>query len=79
MLPAGSAGMLFLGVDAPVIAIVAVTLVFGITIGTTSIGNQTALYTQVPITRVGGTETSPQTKTRFIRDGDGWRHFPVLP
>lgn len=50
---AGSAGMLFLGVDAPVIAIVAVTLVFGITVGTTSIGNQTALYTQVPITRVG--------------------------
>ncbi|MGW5360239.1 MFS transporter [Actinopolymorpha pittospori] len=49
----GSAGMLFLGVDAPVIAIVAVTLVFGITVGTTSIGNQTALYTQVPITRVG--------------------------
>jgi pyridoxamine 5'-phosphate oxidase len=26
-----------------------------------------------------GTETSPQTKTRFVRDGDGWRHFPVLP
>lgn len=50
---AGSAGLLFLGVDAPVIAIVAVTLVFGITVGTTSIGNQTALYTQVPITRVG--------------------------
>jgi pyridoxamine 5'-phosphate oxidase len=22
---------------------------------------------------------SPQTKTRFVRDGDGWRHFPVLP
>jgi pyridoxamine 5'-phosphate oxidase len=27
----------------------------------------------------GGTETSPQTKTRFVRDADGWRHFPVLP
>jgi pyridoxamine 5'-phosphate oxidase len=27
----------------------------------------------------GGTETSPSTKTRFVRDGEGWRHFPVLP
>ena len=27
----------------------------------------------------GGTETSPQTKTRFVRDADGWRQFPVLP
>ncbi|QYN36424.1 pyridoxamine 5'-phosphate oxidase family protein [Pseudonocardia sp. DSM 110487] len=26
-----------------------------------------------------GTESSPSTKTRFVRDGDGWRHFPVLP
>jgi pyridoxamine 5'-phosphate oxidase len=26
-----------------------------------------------------GTETSPSTKTRFVRDGEGWRHFPVLP
>lgn len=26
-----------------------------------------------------GTETSPSTKTRFVREGDGWRHFPVLP
>jgi pyridoxamine 5'-phosphate oxidase len=26
-----------------------------------------------------GTETSPSTKTRFVRAGDGWRHFPVLP
>jgi pyridoxamine 5'-phosphate oxidase len=26
-----------------------------------------------------GTETAPSTKTRFARDGEGWRHFPVLP
>jgi pyridoxamine 5'-phosphate oxidase len=26
-----------------------------------------------------GTESSPSTKTRFVRDGDDWRHFPVLP
>jgi pyridoxamine 5'-phosphate oxidase len=26
-----------------------------------------------------GTESSPSTKTRFVRDGEGWRHFPVLP
>jgi pyridoxamine 5'-phosphate oxidase len=27
----------------------------------------------------GGTEASPSTKTRFVWDGEGWRHFPVLP
>lgn len=27
----------------------------------------------------GGTETSPQTKTRFVRETGGWRHFAVLP
>jgi pyridoxamine 5'-phosphate oxidase len=26
-----------------------------------------------------GTETTPSTKTRFVHDGEGWRHFPVLP
>jgi pyridoxamine 5'-phosphate oxidase len=26
-----------------------------------------------------GTESSPSTKTRFVRDGGGWRNFPVLP
>lgn len=26
-----------------------------------------------------GTEHSPSVKTRFVRDGEGWRHFPVLP
>jgi pyridoxamine 5'-phosphate oxidase len=26
-----------------------------------------------------GTETTPPAKTRFTRDGDGWRSAPVLP
>jgi pyridoxamine 5'-phosphate oxidase len=26
-----------------------------------------------------GTESAPSIKTRFVRDGEGWRHFPVLP
>lgn len=26
-----------------------------------------------------GTETSPSTKTRFVRDGASWLSFPVLP
>ncbi|MFC4947337.1 pyridoxine/pyridoxamine 5'-phosphate oxidase [Pseudonocardia sp. GCM10023141] len=26
-----------------------------------------------------GTETTPQTRTRFVLDDTGWRHFPVLP
>lgn len=26
-----------------------------------------------------GTERAPSTKTRFVRDGAGWRSFPVLP
>jgi MFS family permease len=49
----GSAGILFLNADSPVILIIAVMLVFGITIGTTAIGNQTALYTQAPADHIG--------------------------
>jgi pyridoxamine 5'-phosphate oxidase len=26
-----------------------------------------------------GTATTPQTKTRFVREASGWRSFPVLP
>jgi pyridoxamine 5'-phosphate oxidase len=26
-----------------------------------------------------GSESTPSTKTRFVREGEGWRHFPVLP
>jgi MFS family permease len=49
----GSAGILFLNVHSPVILIIAVMLVFGVTIGTTTIGNQTALYTQAPAEHIG--------------------------
>jgi MFS family permease len=37
----------------PVLAIVGVTLLFAITLGTTSVSNQTALYTQAPADQVG--------------------------
>jgi MFS family permease len=50
---AGSAGILLLTTHSPVILIIAVMLVFGITIGTTTIGNQTALYTQAPAEHIG--------------------------
>ncbi|MBO2449084.1 MFS transporter [Actinomadura barringtoniae] len=43
---AGSASVLMLTTGAPTIWIVAITVVFGITLGTTTSANQTALYTQ---------------------------------
>ncbi len=43
----------FLVSSTPTIWIVVVTLVFGITLGTTAVGNQTALYTQAPPDQVG--------------------------
>ena len=39
--------------DTPVVAIVGVTLLFAITMGTTTVSNQTALYAQAPADRVG--------------------------
>jgi predicted MFS family arabinose efflux permease len=48
-----SVGVAFLTTHSPVILIIAVTLVFGITTGTTSTGNQTALYAQAPADQVG--------------------------
>jgi sugar phosphate permease len=39
--------------NTPVAAIVGVTLLFAITIGTTTVGNQTALYIQAPAEHVG--------------------------
>jgi MFS family permease len=48
-----SVGMLLLTTGTPVVVIIAITLVFGITLGTTSIGNQTALYTQVDAAAMG--------------------------
>jgi predicted MFS family arabinose efflux permease len=43
-----SIGVLFLTTHSPVALIIAVTLIFGITTGTTTTGNQTALYAQAP-------------------------------
>ncbi|HEY4278565.1 MAG TPA: MFS transporter [Conexibacter sp.] len=50
---AGSVGVLLLTTSTPALAIVAVTLLFGITFGTIAVGNQTALYTQAPAAQVG--------------------------
>ncbi len=47
------AGTLLFTRHSPVLLVVAVTLVFGITIGTTSVGKQTALYLQAPAGRLG--------------------------
>lgn len=48
-----SVGVLFLTTSTPIAGIVIVTLVFGITLSTTSIGNQTALYNQVTANQIG--------------------------
>jgi hypothetical protein len=48
-----SAGVLFLTHSTPVAGFVAVTLVFGLSQGTTSFGNQGALYTQAPSDAIG--------------------------
>ncbi len=50
---AGSAGVLLLTTASPAIAIVGVTLLFGVTTGTVSVCNQTALYLQAPKELVG--------------------------
>jgi MFS family permease len=49
----GSAGVLLLTTASPAIAIVGVTLLFGVTTGTVSVCNQTALYLQAPKELVG--------------------------
>jgi MFS family permease len=50
---AGSAGVLFLGSSSSVIWIVAITLAFGVAMGTAASGNQIALYTQAPADQLG--------------------------
>jgi MFS family permease len=50
---AGSAGTLLLTGDTPVAWIVAITLVFGVTMGAGASANQTALYAQVPAADIG--------------------------
>jgi MFS family permease len=46
-------GVLLLTTRSPVVSIVAVTLIFGITLGTGTAGNQTALYGQASANQVG--------------------------
>lgn len=48
-----SVGVLLLTTGTPIIAVIAVTLIFGIAVGTTAIGNQTALYAQVTAAQIG--------------------------
>ena len=48
-----SVALLFLTTVSPKIAIIGVTLIFAVTIGTTTVGNQTALYTQARPEQVG--------------------------
>ena len=50
---AASVGVVFLITSTPIVSTVIVTLVFGITFGTTSIGNQMALYSQVTADQIG--------------------------
>jgi MFS family permease len=50
---AASIGVLFLTTSTPLIWIVVITCIFGITMGTMVSGNQTALYTQVPANQIG--------------------------
>ena len=50
---AASAGVLLLATSTPIIWIVIITLFFGVTLGTTASGNQTALYSQVTGEQIG--------------------------
>ncbi|MFC1429825.1 MFS transporter [Streptacidiphilus sp. N1-3] len=49
----GSGGIMLLGSHSPAIALVLVSLVFGVTSATTTVGNQTALYLAAPPDRIG--------------------------
>jgi predicted MFS family arabinose efflux permease len=50
---AGSIGIAFLGSQSAVVWIVAITVAFGITLGTGSISNQLVLYAAVPAAQIG--------------------------
>ncbi|MGW1408291.1 MFS transporter [Streptomyces sp. NPDC002403] len=77
----GSIGIMLLDSDSPVIALVLVSLVFGVTTATTTVGNQTALYRAAPADRIGtasglfrtfgylGTITSSVIAGIVFRDG----------
>ncbi|MCX4679088.1 MFS transporter [Streptomyces sp. NBC_01433] len=49
----GSIGIMFLDSDSPVLALVLLSLVFGVTTATTTVGNQTALYLAAPADQIG--------------------------
>ncbi|MGW3108862.1 MFS transporter [Streptomyces sp. NPDC001100] len=49
----GSAGIMLLTSDSPAIALVLVSLVFGVTSAATTVGNQTALYLAAPPDQIG--------------------------
>lgn len=49
----GSLGVVFLGAATPIAWIVVVTLIFGITLGTTATGNQTTLFAQADAAQIG--------------------------
>ncbi|MER6209711.1 MFS transporter [Streptomyces sp. NPDC001642] len=49
----GSAGIMLLNSHSPAIAIVLVSLIFGVASATTTVGNQTALYLEAPPAHIG--------------------------
>lgn len=49
----GSIGIMLLDSHSPVSALVLVSLVFGVTTATTTVGNQTALYQAAPADQIG--------------------------
>ncbi|MBK6012949.1 MFS transporter [Streptomyces sp. MBT53] len=49
----GSAGIMLLTSDSPAVALVLVSLVFGVTSAATTVGNQTALYLAAPPDQIG--------------------------
>ncbi|NMP24658.1 MFS transporter [Sulfobacillus harzensis] len=48
-----SVGVVLLTTRTPILWMVVITLIFGVTLGTMAIGNQTALYTQVEASQIG--------------------------
>lgn len=77
----GSAGIMLLTSTSPAIAIVLVSLIFGVTSAATTVGNQTALYVAAPADQIGtasglfrtfgylGTITSSVIGSIVFRDG----------
>ncbi|MFE4367769.1 MFS transporter [Streptomyces sp. NPDC056835] len=86
----GSVGIMLLTSSSPAIAIVLVTLVFGVTSAATTVGNQTALYLAAPPDQIGtasglfrtfgylGTITSAVIGSLVFRDGASDRGLHTL-